>query len=1417
MLETIISFLEEHKLSHEKVRESDTHVQLDCPLCTDSRKRLGIKIEKDRDTKYDHHWKCFNCFPSYSAVLMEDGSTKEIKDIRVGDKVITGSGQVKPVTHVHNNGLRSGLIHIQASYSNTLECTPEHEIAIIRKENVIYGRQAYAKNKGESKFGKIEYVRASSVREGDWLVSPKIKRETISEIDLNLKRYKIGFGSRSNTHNEIEDIQVLDYDLGFLMGLYAAEGSYNRGLFFSLNSSETHIAKEIERIAREKFGLTAKFYDESHRSVLMVYLGHSWLGKWFNENLGHTAINKRAPDFILTAPLDFKYGFLKGLYKGDGTKKSKTITRIGTISRNLGVQTKILAQELGLFSGVKRIESKQENRKPVYSNYTLKNKNGNRSVGAVELKDVFAYRVKKITTSTYTGEVFDLTVADEHTYTVNGLSVHNCGAKGKKLSTLRKAMGDLKSLKRKTFVEFHNEEKSSIPQGLAEKCHELIFKEDKEFALKYLMEERGLSEETIKHFKIGFRSKFKSKDGRTYDAGPHISLPGFENGKCVYLKYRSIDPNVDKKKKWRREVGCKTVLFNDEAISDHEFDEIFIAEAEIDCMSIWNAGFRNVVGLTAGADTFESIQEWYDKLERFKKVYLVMDNDEAGQAGAKKIARRLGLGRVYNIELPADVKDPNDYFKKYTSKDFNYLKEKAKQFNPDDVVTLHQIQKEFLHELISDTVKSEGYTTGFPSVDKVLGPLREGNLVVIAARPKVGKCLTSDSIIINPETMMPTTLEEAIKAKQRYIHSYNEKTKKLEVKEITDWIDSGVKPIVRVETKIGRAIKTTYSHRYLTFTGWKYVSDLKIGEKIAVPTRFDFFGNNVMSDSELFLLGALVADGGLSQPSYVGYTKADPELIAKMRDALKTQFDGSIKPTTSTPKWDGIGYYLHPSKEIRNWVESIDKNLLNLSKHKKIPNKVFSLTKECIAKFISSLWSHDGSVYEKNGRLSLEYSSASEELIDGLSHLLIRFGINMRKRKKTVKQEGETFYSWSLETSQSDVVQRFLSSFELYGEKGGRSFKISEKMNRDYMTSYPKEIWPLIEEEIVKMGFESSKVRRVALGVDSNGGPRQFKKNGCCSIALLEKINAVINSPVLQALIDSDIGFVEVESIEDIGEHQCYDLTVPENENFIANDIIAHNTITTMNFLRSMCAKHNISSFNYQCEMEKEDMVKHYAKMTMLADRLEELPTVKRDENGKPVFKDINEKKRYEEAKEKLIDIVNTSRVKLPIHKLISYHPQSPSDLELDKVCQKITEVVQRFGCKVVVFDNLHFLCRGDKAKEMVEKTTQAFKMLARQLGVIFFVVTHPKKTNHNRELENDDLKESGAIFQDADAVILLHRAYKDDDDIEEGKDLESDEMLSNVMNIKVTARRHKGGRTRVIFNGATSSIIDTPKAKELD
>ena len=72
-------------------------------------------------------------------------------------------------------------------------------------------------------------------------------------------------------------------------------------------------------------------------------------------------------------------------------------------------------------------------------------------------------------------------------------------------------------------------------------------------------------------------------------------------------------------------------------------------------------------------------------------------------------------------------------------------------------------------------------------------------------------------------------------------------------------------------------------------------------------------------------------------------------------------------------------------------------------------------------------------------------------------------------------------------------------------------------------------------------------------------GTGLYKQNISRERAL--RFASVVRSPEIARLAESDIYWDTVASIEPDGESDVYDLTVPALSNFVANDIIVHNSI----------------------------------------------------------------------------------------------------------------------------------------------------------------------------------------------------------------------------------------------------------------
>jgi len=180
----------------------------------------------------------------------------------------------------------------------------------------------------------------------------------------------------------------------------------------------------------------------------------------------------------------------------------------------------------------------------------------------------------------------------------------------------------------------------------------------------YLTKERGLTEETIEHFKLGYDEK---KDA--------VAIPHFKDGELINIKYRFLNP---KDIRYTSEPNAEQWVFNDQGLVDAlQRNAVAITEGEIDCISLWQMGFKNVISPGSGANSYGV---WIETLDKIKQVWIAYDNDQPGQAAAKEMADRIGLEKCRNVIYPESVKDANEFMLKFSSKELRELFGKAPPF-----------------------------------------------------------------------------------------------------------------------------------------------------------------------------------------------------------------------------------------------------------------------------------------------------------------------------------------------------------------------------------------------------------------------------------------------------------------------------------------------------------------------------------------------------------------------------------------------------------------------------------------------------------------------------------------------------------------------------------------------------------------
>lgn len=154
-----------------------------------------------------------------------------------------------------------------------------------------------------------------------------------------------------------------------------------------------------------------------------------------------------------------------------------------------------------------------------------------------------------------------------------------------------------------------------------------------------------------------------------------------------------------------------------------------------------------------------------------------------------------------------------------------------------------------------------GIPCGFYDLDAMTSGFQRSDLIIVAGRPSMGKCLSYDSEIILEDGRI-ATIAELYQQRQASLLTLNNNWK-FSFTQPSAFVDDGIKPVFRVTTRLGRAIETTITHPYLTIRGWQRLENLQVGDKIAVPRKIDVFGTESIRDCEVKLLAYLIGDGSL--------------------------------------------------------------------------------------------------------------------------------------------------------------------------------------------------------------------------------------------------------------------------------------------------------------------------------------------------------------------------------------------------------------------------------------------------------------------------------------------------------------------------------------------------------------------------
>jgi replicative DNA helicase len=326
---------------------------------------------------------------------------------------------------------------------------------------------------------------------------------------------------------------------------------------------------------------------------------------------------------------------------------------------------------------------------------------------------------------------------------------------------------------------------------------------------------------------------------------------------------------------------------------------------------------------------------------------------------------------------------------------------------------------------------------------------------------------------------------------------------------------TGNKQVFEITLLNGQNIKATANHKFLTPDGWKAVYELRDGGSIAIPLGIENEESNI-KDSEIRLLGHFLSNGSClkGQPIRVALNQLDDDLAQKiMNDAIDCT-ENRVMPKvvlTNTEKSKFATVFFKPTFHLTHGKTSPIADIMRKyklfdvrTKDKFIPEQFFFMSKRQICILLSALFTGDGTVYyrEYTGRksLTISYSSASIQLIKDIQHLLLNVGI-----------------------------VSFITDVQNKKNQKWQNLNISGKAN--------------IELFVNNIGFLSQRKNDIMIegwnrSKDNLAGWNKYQYNENRSLC-----------------------FMPIKRITAIGFHDVYDIEVDEYHNFIADGIIAHNSI----------------------------------------------------------------------------------------------------------------------------------------------------------------------------------------------------------------------------------------------------------------
>ncbi|MFN0204019.1 MAG: DNA polymerase III subunit alpha [Bacteroidia bacterium] len=403
------------------------------------------------------------CLTGDMKVVMENGTTKDLAKVEVGDKVITHDGSVKSVTNRFEYDVNEDLLKIHAHYGDFvgINLTKDHKVLAEKVNTGSNRKNKTPLNLNARPQGNLTWHKASELTKDDWLFIPIIKSDKpalksidiatlVGDLEVEVTDTHVLYQNELGVKEKITRIIPLEKDWMRLVGmLTAADWKWDDA------------KKELQLVVRKDTELLSLFHKrmnalgwsysetsysqysgqghERTRTLQMNVPSRIFhcLMKFLFPRYQHSIETKHVPDFVTYSERDQLLAYLNGFMSVAGSKK-RTAQAIGTHSRELADQLRFLYWQLKAPVNMVVQEIKRAFTKRL--RYTLTIPNESR-INPLRI-DAFTHsrplknaqydgimvQVKSVSNLKHIKKVYDIEVEDNHDYLTTSFQVHNSAA-----------------------------------------------------------------------------------------------------------------------------------------------------------------------------------------------------------------------------------------------------------------------------------------------------------------------------------------------------------------------------------------------------------------------------------------------------------------------------------------------------------------------------------------------------------------------------------------------------------------------------------------------------------------------------------------------------------------------------------------------------------------------------------------------------------------------------------------------------------------------------------------------------------------------------------------------------------------------------------------------------------------------------